>query len=148
LIHADFSTIDHESIPYSSIDLVFTDPPYGKDWLQFFEPLGKLAFRVLKDGGSLVLYAGHYALPEILDLVGKSGLRYWWRIAVKHNGACRLVHHQHVFVKWKPLLWFLKGDKLRTPDSIVDLIESEPPDKTFHGGGVAAVSTRGPARYL
>ena len=42
-----------------------------------YEPLGKLACRVLKEGGSLVMYAGHYALPQIFDYMKNSGLKYW-----------------------------------------------------------------------
>jgi DNA modification methylase len=33
-------------------------------------------------------------------------------------------------VKWKPLLWFVKGTKLRTPDYVEDLINSQSQDKT------------------
>jgi 16S rRNA G966 N2-methylase RsmD len=43
-----------KEIPYSSIDLIFTDPPYGKEYLQLYKELGKLAIRVLRPGGSLV----------------------------------------------------------------------------------------------
>ncbi len=67
LIHRDFQDIDSTTIGDNSIDLIFRDPPYHKEWLPLYEPLGKLASRVLKEGGSLVMYAGHYALPQIFD---------------------------------------------------------------------------------
>ncbi len=76
LIPSDFQDIDSATIADSSIDLIFTDPPYKREWLPLYEPLGKLASRVSKEGGSLVMSAGDYALPQIFDyiktLVGNS----------------------------------------------------------------------------
>jgi 16S rRNA G966 N2-methylase RsmD len=133
LIQGDFQYIDAATIGDKSIDLIFTDPPYHKEWLPMYEPLGKLACRVLKEGGSLVMYAGHYALPQIFDYMKNSGLKYWWEMVVKHNGSSRLLQYQRVYVMWKPLLWFIKGNSLRVLDSIADVIESQPPSKALHG---------------
>jgi site-specific DNA-methyltransferase (adenine-specific) len=133
LIQGDFQYIDAATIGDKSIDLIFTDPPYHKEWLPMYEPLGKLASRVLKEGGSLVMYAGHYALPQIFDYMKNSGLKYWWEMVVKHNGSSRLLQYQCVYVMWKPLLWFVKGNSLRVLDSIADVIESQPPSKALHG---------------
>ena len=133
LIHGDFQYIDTATIEDKSIDLIFTDPPYHKEWLPMYEPLGKLACRVLKEGGSLVMYAGRYALPQIFEYMKNSGLKYWWEMVVKHNGSSRLLQYQRVYVMWKPLLWFVKGNSLRVLDSIADVIESQPPSKALHG---------------
>ena len=81
LIEGDFIE-KCKDIPDNSIDLIFTDPPYQRGWLPFYEPLGKIAFRVLKEGGSLVMYAGHYALPQIFDYMKNSGLT----LLVGNNG--------------------------------------------------------------
>ena len=137
LIQRDFQEIDSAIIADNSIDLIFTDPPCKMEWLPLYEPLGKLASRVLKEGGSLVMSAGHHALPQIFDYMKNSGLKYWWTIVavVKHNGSPRLLQNQHVYVMWKPLLWFVKGSRLRTLDSIEDLIDSQPPRKVLHDDG-------------
>jgi ParB-like chromosome segregation protein Spo0J len=132
LIQGDFQYMDTTAIGDKSIDLIFTDPPYHKEWLPKYEPLGKLACRVLKQGGSLVMYAGHYALPQIFDYMKNSGLKYWWEMVVKHNGSSRLLQYQRVYVMWTPLLWFVKGNSLRVSDSIADVIESQPPSKSLH----------------
>jgi DNA modification methylase len=58
-------------------------------------------------------------------------MRYNWILAVKHTGGSTAQNGQHVFVTWKPLLWFVKGSKLRTPDYIRDSVESQPPDKSL-----------------
>ena len=42
----DFTKIDSETIPDNSIDLIFTDPPYGEQYLYLYEDLARLAIRV------------------------------------------------------------------------------------------------------
>ena len=58
-----------KNIPDNSIDLIFTDPPYNEASLSLYGDLAKLAERVLKPGGSLITYVGHYALFKINDLI-------------------------------------------------------------------------------
>jgi tRNA1(Val) A37 N6-methylase TrmN6 len=97
LILRDFQSIDADSIGDNSIDLVFTDPPSSKEWVPLYEPLGKMAYRLLKEGGSLVMYAGRYALPQIFDYMKNSGLKYRWEMVVKHNGGRKHMQHQRVY---------------------------------------------------
>ena len=78
-------TLD-EKIPDSSIDLIFTDPPYNMESVPLYSKLGELAMRVLKPGASLVTYFGQYALPEIIQRLTDSGLKYNWIPYVKHGG--------------------------------------------------------------
>ena len=75
LIQGDFREATKE-IPDNSIDLIFTDPPYDRDSLPLFKDLGIMAARVLKESGSLVTIAGHYALIKIGNYVEGSGLKY------------------------------------------------------------------------
>ena len=51
----DFRDVSKD-IPDNSVDLIFTDPPYSKEYLPLYEELAKLAIRILKPGGSLVFY--------------------------------------------------------------------------------------------
>jgi DNA modification methylase len=120
-----------KDIPDNSVDLIFTDPPYVKKFMLMYKELGKVAFRILKPGGSLITYLEQLALRETYDNIESSGLRFNWILAVKHTGSSVAQNGPHVFVTWKPLLWFVKGDKLRTPDYIRDSIESQPPDKSL-----------------
>jgi DNA modification methylase len=89
--------------------------------------------RSLKPGGSLLTYFGQYALPEILQRLTDSGLKYNWIPYVKHGGNNAFMHTNHVIVRGKPLLWFYKGDKLAidTEMYVSDFIESERPDKSL-----------------
>ncbi len=121
-----------KEIPDNSIDLIFTDPPYDKESLPLYEWLGKMAFRTLKPGGVLVTYFGQYAVGQVCSMIESSGLRQNWLHYVHHNGHSRSMHENHVFVNGKPLLEFVKGPELRTPDFMGDFIESQPPDKSLH----------------
>ena len=56
----------------SSIDLIFTDPPYNGESLLLYKDLAKLADRVLKPGGSLITYFGQYALPIVPSISQKT----------------------------------------------------------------------------
>ena len=128
-----------QEIADECIDLIFTDPPYSTEHLHNYSEIAALANRVLKPGGSIVTYIGQHNLPEILDIFTSNNLKYWWPIAVKHNGATTAFHQRKVFVLWKLLLWFIKGDKLSDcypitaiNDYLYDYVESKPPEKLLH----------------
>ncbi len=128
----DFREVCNE-LPESSIDMIFTDPPYDHENLPLYGDLAKLAQRVLKEGGSLITYVGHYAIPQILDYVAKSSnLKYIHVIAVLHDGASAALYAFHIRVKWKPLLWFVKGTNPNTFLYMEDVIQSQSPDKSSH----------------
>jgi DNA modification methylase len=138
LIEGDFSERGKE-IPSESIDLIFTDRPYSSESINIYSELVALANRVLKPGCSFVTYLGSHNLSQILEAARSNNLHFWWIIAVKHNGSFRAFHQRKVRVLWKPLLWFVKGEKL-TPYSplavhnnyLEDYVESKPPDKVLH----------------
>jgi predicted methyltransferase len=54
-----------KEIQDNSIDLIFTDPPYNEEGISLYGELARIAQRVLKPGGSLVTFIGHYALFKI-----------------------------------------------------------------------------------
>ena len=144
LVCNDFSKIDSETIPDSSINLILTDPPYGKEYLPLYHELATLALRVLKPGGSLVFYVGHIILDQVIRIfhnfslnnnINNLGLKYWWTLAIKHSGNHQKIHPRHVFAEWKPLLWYVKGERvndLAVSNTIGDYIESVAPTKIEH----------------
>jgi site-specific DNA-methyltransferase (adenine-specific) len=139
LILGDFREASKD-IPNNSVDVIFTDPPYNLESLSLYEELGKLAFRVLKPGGSLIAYAGGYSLLRVGNMLESSGLRFNWTPSIEHTGATQAMHGNHVIVCKKDLLWFYKGDKLiDTTQYVTDLIKSRPPDKSLHDWAQSAV---------
>lgn len=128
IITGDFRQ-EMEKLPANSVDLIFTDPPYDRKSLPLYGDLARLAARVLRPGGHLVTYAGHYLLPEIFPLM--TDLEYHWTLAVIHAGRATRMKAYGVSVGWKPLLWFIKGARAWDGE-ISDVILSEAPDKGLH----------------
>ncbi len=58
-----------KEIEDESIDLIFTDPPYDKESIQLYGIVAKIAQRVLKPGASFLVLAGHYFVPEYLNII-------------------------------------------------------------------------------
>jgi hypothetical protein len=132
LIHGDIIE-KSKDIPDESIDLIFADPPHDKEHLYLYGELAKVAQRVLKNGGSLLTVVGHYAIFQINDLINNNstGLNFSWPLVILHAASTRAQHEPKVLVGYKPLLWYVKGDKRDdTGKYIVDVIRSKATDKT------------------
>jgi DNA modification methylase len=133
LLQGDFiQKSTKEFLADNSVDLIFTDPPYGKKWLSLYIDLAKVTSRALKAGGSLITNVGHCMIPDVIHYMENEGLKYWWPIAVKLSGPFSRSYDKGVSIKWKPLLWFVKGEKKNAMDYISDYIESEAPEKALH----------------
>jgi 16S rRNA G966 N2-methylase RsmD len=147
LINGDFIEQSQKEIADNCIDLIFTDPPYGEEYLPLYQELAKLAVRVLKPSGSLVFFVGHIILDKVIGIFNNQfsfnndntnnslGLKYWWALAVKHSGHHTKIHPRYVFAEWKPLLWYVKGERvndLTVSNTIGDYIESVAPSKIEH----------------
>jgi hypothetical protein len=124
VIVGDFR-IEGHAVADSSVDLIFTEPPYARKFVPLFGDLTQFAARTLIDGGSLVTYFGTRALPDVLALMTPH-LRYHWLPAVTLTGGKRTIPGKAVGVQvgYKPLLWFTKGER-RTSTIVADLIKSE-----------------------
>jgi len=110
IVHGDFRELCAD-LPDSSVDLIFTDPPYDRDSLPLYEAAAEQAARVLRPGGSLILYCGQYLIPDIIAAAIGQGMRYWWTIACAHEGKKARMTEYGIVVHWKPLLWFVKGTR-------------------------------------
>ncbi|MDR7450140.1 MAG: site-specific DNA-methyltransferase [Armatimonadota bacterium] len=128
LLVGDFRTVGAQ-IPDNSVALVLTDPPYDRKSLPLYGDVAAFAARVLVPGGSLVVYAPTYALPEVCGMMADH-LRFWWAFALVHTGRRALMRGHGVRVAWKPLLWFTKGE--RTDTRIVEDVIRGTPEKTVH----------------
>lgn len=129
IIQGDFRERMRE-IEEASVDLVLTDPPYGKKYLDLWEDLSRESKRVLKPGGFLVTYCGQMYLPKVLSDMSKH-LNYFWCISIQHTGTIKLLEWKNVKCCWKPVLVFYK-EPLKKPPVFCDLIIGEKGDKDLH----------------
>lgn len=130
LFPGDFRDVCRKEISDDSIDLIFTDPLYNKQDLHLYEQLGIEAARMLKEGGSLVMYAPNYALPELFEYLKKSELTYRWQIVVMHAGLSARMF-SNILPTYKPLLWYFKGSQPKVLEFIKGSVQSKPPDKSL-----------------
>jgi site-specific DNA-methyltransferase (adenine-specific) len=134
LYHGDFREAQIEP---ESIDLILTDPPYGKKYMYLWDALGALSQRALKPGGWLIAYAGQSHLDEEMAGLGR-WLSYYWAMSLQ------LRQGQQVYtlrVMWKPILVFFKPPKPRH-GFVVDTIMGWGEDKRFHRWGQNASELR------
>jgi site-specific DNA-methyltransferase (adenine-specific) len=130
LYHGDCIEV-MRSLPDNSVDAIVTDPPYPKQYLPLYYGMAREAKRILKDGGSLLTIAPHYALPDIISEFGKH-LKYRWMCCMwqKSGGHPRMA--MGVEVLWKPILWYVKRAHPQGRGFIADGFDNAPPDKKFH----------------
>jgi 16S rRNA G966 N2-methylase RsmD len=132
LINGDFR-IKANEIKDSSVDLIFCDPPYDKNGIALYGELAKLATRVLKQGSFMAVYAGQYHLPEVMAAIQNQGLKWWWMFCSKHNHYHGLVHRRQIYSCWKPILFYVKGDRpTYSTDTMEDFIQSPEPEKVIY----------------
>lgn len=118
-----------------SVDFIITDPPYPREFIPLYADLSRLAARVLKPGGSLIVMCGQSYLPEVMQNLCVS-MKYHWCMAYQTpGGQSPQLFHKRVNTFWKPVLWFTKGDY--SGDYIGDVLKSPPNDndKQFHEWG-------------
>lgn len=121
-----------EQFQDNSIDLILTDPPYGKEYLGCWETLTEFAARTLKPNCFLVTYSGQFHLPQVMLMLSEK-LTYYWTIIVSHSGNAQLINARNVFCKWKPILVFTKGEgKLDDNHRIDDALKGSGREKDFH----------------
>jgi len=93
--------------------------------------LGKFGSLALRDGGSLIAYAGQSILLEAGDRL-RPHLRYWWTIALIH-GATQMIPGKFVSAGWKPLLWFVK-ERRESSAMLADTVHGGTARKTVPTG--------------
>jgi 16S rRNA G966 N2-methylase RsmD len=98
----------------NSLDVIITDPPYPKEFLDCWDKLAQFAAAKLKDGGVLVAMSGQSYLPEVYKRMTIDGLNYYWTCCISTPGASANMRQKRLNSNWKPLLFYVKGNYTRT----------------------------------
>jgi len=94
--------------PDESIDMIFVDPPYGKQGIYLYEVIAKEAARILKPGKFAIFYASDYWMPETFIPCCKY-LDYFYLFHHLNSGATASIFPRKIFAAAKSLLVFSKG---------------------------------------
>lgn len=122
-----------EIMPDNSIDLIFTDPPYLKEYLPLYGWLANESARLLKPGGYLFAYGAGEHIPELIKQFSVPGLQYFWLIVLLHNGGYPRVWYKHLMSGYKPVFVYTKGKPGIAPWQSTVCTDSA--DKRFHEWG-------------
>lgn len=119
----------------NSVDYIITDPPYPKEYIPLYGDLSKLAARVLKPGGSLIVMVGQSYLPEVIAQLGRHMTYHWCLSYQTPGGQSPHLWNKRVNTFWKPVLWYVKGEY--SGDYVGDVLKSptNDNDKQFHEWG-------------
>lgn len=129
LLQGDFIEKTKE-IQDSSVDMIFTDPPYDKESLYLWGELGLLAKRVLKPGGLLISYTGALYLNQVMEYLNNN-LDYLWMGCCLHSGHTRIVYPRNINQCWKPIVMYYKPPLNKWWGAIKDVV-SEGRSKDNH----------------
>lgn len=91
-----------------SIDLVFTDPPYGKEYTYLYKDVAKEFKRVLKPGKFAFIYASDYWFPETFNSVLEY-LDFFYLFHIVLSGDNARIHPRQLFIGAKTLMVFSSG---------------------------------------
>jgi len=134
------------AIPDNSVDLIFTDPPYGKKYLLLYSWLAEFAHRVLKPNGFCLAMCGGLYLNQVLRSMD-CHLDFFWLYDIRLIGwAASLIwpygnQRVNIISRVRRVVAYCKGAGLpRT--STLTLFDGKGADKRYHAWGQDETSTR------
>jgi len=94
-------------LPDESIDMVFVDPPYGKDGIYLYEVIAKESARILKPGKFAVFYASDYWFDKVfVDCLKHLDFFYLFHLLNKKGHSS--VFPRKIFQSAKTIMVFSK----------------------------------------
>lgn len=134
------------AIPDGSVDLLFSDPPYMREYLPLYGWTAREAARVLRPGGWCLVMCGGLYLNQIFRMMDDH-LTFFWKYEVQLSGqagGCVRPHGSHIpiITRTKPLLAYSKGEKVIPRTVTHGLFTGTGSDKRYHAWGQDEASTR------
>ena len=94
----------HTVVPAKSVDVIFTDPPYPREYLPVWGELAAFAAHALKPYGVLVAMSGQSYLPEVMASLGEH-LDIPMDNGLSHARALHTtIWPRKIKTRWKPVL--------------------------------------------
>jgi len=132
-IYTGDARILSEAVPDESVSLIFTDPPYAREFVYLFSELAKIGKRVLYPESFCITLSGAAYLDSIIPLMSNS-LDYYWLGGMPHTmGHVARYHPRQILNSAKPVLWYAKGTG-KKHSYVFDYFPSKI-DKDFHEWG-------------
>ena len=128
-------------ITAGSVDLIFTDPPYAKEFHYLYEWLAKEAARALKPDGFLIAYVGPYWKDVVMGYFGEH-LQYFYDFVLVH-GDTSILWPRKIVSGYKSLLCYhQRGEKPLPRMNVLGKFSTSSQDKRFHNWGQSEFEAR------
>lgn len=142
LVHGDSIEIAEKTVAPGSVDLIFTDPPYPKEFHYCYEWLASEASRVLKPSGFLIAYSGPYWKDVVMGYLNER-LQYFYDFVLVHRGNTSILWPRRIISGYKSLLCYhLKGESPLPKTNVLGKWAGTGSDKRFHRWGQEAITAQ------
>lgn len=119
-------------IPDHSVDLIFTDPPYPKEYLYLYEWLAEESARLLKPTGFLMVYAGIYWKNKIMRWMDDH-LDYWWDYVAFGAGDSPMIWQRQTISRYKSIIAYRpRGGTGKPRTNVLSVYQGSNQDKNYH----------------
>lgn len=141
IYNGDAMVMAVEKIAPHSVDLIFTDPPYAKEFHFCYEWLAQEASRVLKPNGFLIAYTGPYWKDVVMGYFN-THLQYFYDFVLIH-GDTSILWPRKIVSGYKSLLCYhLLGAKPLPRMNVLGKFSTSSQDKRFHNWGQSELEAR------
>lgn len=135
IVNGDSIKEAEKYISSGSVDLIFTDPPYHKDYHYLYEWLAIEASRALKPDGFLIAYAGPYWKQKVMETLGQH-LDYFYDFILLHKGNTPILWPRRIITGYTSLLCYTQKGKTPLPvTNVLGKFTGSGSDKRFHRWG-------------
>ncbi len=123
-----------ERIPDGSIDLIFTDPPYQREYLPLYAWLAETTKRVLKPDGFCLVYAGVYWKDRVMAMMG-ANLNYYFDLVLVNSGQSPIMWKRKIISRHKSILAYTGNKDSVARTTVLSLWNGGGEDKRYHTWG-------------
>ena len=137
-----------KEIEDQSVDLIFTDPPYAKEYLHLYEWLAEFAAHALKPDGFLLSYVGIYWKNKVYRMFDEH-LDYFFDYVEYNHGNSTILWPRKTISRYKSILCYRPKNGVGMPVTnvlgvYIDGKVKKFGDKRYHKWG----QVEGTARYF
>lgn len=136
----------------NSIQLIFCDPPYLRQFLRCYDWLARESARILRPGGFVLAMCGGLNINKIFRFFDDAGLDFYWKyengmtggtagVVWKHSADGISTKHKPITVRSKSILAYSKGYALSRTGTC-GWYEGNGKDKVYHEWGQDVESAR------
>lgn len=142
IIQGDALELAPDRIAAGTVDLIFTDPPYPKEFHYCYEWLAKEAERVLKPDGFLIAYVGPYWKDVVMSYFNEH-LQYFYDFILAHKGNTSILWPRKVISGYKSVMCYHKKRQSPLPrTNVLGRWDGTGGDKRFHRWGQDVTTAR------